>query len=79
MANWARVCLQRAHETSASDIGKIEIEPLPPGSPLRLHRQVKFMHYGQVETGHVDGIVPENWKAGHRTPPMLYVVQGPGE
>jgi hypothetical protein len=79
MAHWARVYLQRPHETSASDIGKVEIEPLPHGSPLRLHCEVEFMHHGKLETGHVDGIVPENWKASHRAPPMLYVVQRAGE
>jgi hypothetical protein len=79
MADWARVYLQRPHETNASNIGKIEIEPLPLGSALRLHCQVTFIHHGKVETGHVDGIVPENWKSSRRAPPMVYVVQNPGE
>jgi hypothetical protein len=79
MAVLARVYLQRSHETSASDIGKIEIDALPHGSPLRLHGRVEFMHHGKIETGHIDGIVPENWKASHRAPPMLYVSQRAGE
>jgi len=79
MADWARVYLQRPLETSASDIGKIEIEPIPHGSALRLQCQVTFVHHVKVETGQVDGIVPENWKSSHRAPPMVYVVQSPGE
>jgi hypothetical protein len=43
---------------------------------LRLHCQIKFTYKGKVEIGRVDGIVPEKWKSGDHTPPMLYVVQG---
>jgi hypothetical protein len=76
MAFQARVYLRRPHETSSTPIGKILVEMLPPGSPLRLHCQIKFTYKGKVEIGRVDGIVPEKWKSGDHTPPMLYVVQG---
>src|ERR1700730_6822913 len=75
MAFQARVYLQRPHKSSSISIGKILVEILPPGSPLRLHCQIKFTYEGKVEIGRVDGIVPEKWKSGDHTPPMLYVVQ----
>ena len=74
MAFQARVYLQRPHETSSTPIGKILVEILPPGSPLRLHCQIKFTYEGKVEIGRVDGIVPEKWKSSDHAPPMLYVV-----
>ena len=76
MAFQARVYLQRPHETSSRPIGKILVEMLPPGSPLRLHCQIKFTYEGKVEIGRVDGIVPEKWKSSDHAPPMLYIVQG---
>src|SRR5437899_7650307 len=57
MAFQARVYLRRPRETSSTLIGKILVEMLPPGSPLRLHWQIKFTYEGKVEIGRVDGIV----------------------
>jgi len=48
MAFQARVYLQRPHETSSIPIGKILVEMLPPGSPLRLHCQIKFTYEGKM-------------------------------
>ena len=77
MAFLARVYLQRPHETSSIPIGKILVEMLPPGLPLRLHCQIKFTYRGKVEIARVNGIVPEKWKSSDHAPPMLYVIQGP--
>jgi hypothetical protein len=54
----AEVSWHFAGENDHAYWGEIEIEPLPPGSPLVLGCKVRFRLHGKIKLGTVQSIVP---------------------
>jgi hypothetical protein len=78
MPDQAIVYLRRASQKSATNLGEIDVGPLPAGSPLKRGSHIKFVHEGRTDLGRVDMIAPDDWDHTGVTP-TIHVVQSEGE